>query len=385
MGSAEDLFEGEPPALPAPMACRTALYVPGSGPAPQVKHVGGYGQFIGFCTKNGVRAEELAADPARLFWFLRTLGSELEGDARLKSAAAIFAGNTIAGLRPDSRWTAYEGGSPTVGNRRKQFEVERLLDALRDAEEAAVQGLIGVLAEWAQEDPDVSPPMHLLPDSPVAGQPRYMRPPLPAVTCYSDDGKSIPYGQQWGDGEPHSDSYGVDSHAERFAGLHSVALALIERLAAVYDVEVQDDRAHARDLLSEAQSVLQVVKVMPRLSKAAPLTFVLTGYPSVRVHAGVLHDFPFPVCGCDACDETAETTADRMERLVLTVVAGGYRERYPVGNQRWSEYALTAHDGSGSESGQGEPRPISSRRLLDGEVRLRNLAGAWRPWPLAGI
>jgi hypothetical protein len=62
---------------------------------------------------------------------------------------------------------------------------------------------------------------------------------------------------------------------------------------------------------------------------------VLTGYPGVMVHAGVLHDFPFPVCGCDACDETAETTADGMELLVLTVVAGGYSERYPVGSQRW--------------------------------------------------
>jgi hypothetical protein len=65
-------------------------------------------------------------------------GSELEGDITLKSAAAIFTGNTIATLRLDSRWTAYEGGSPTVGNRRRQFEIDRLLDALRAADEAAV-------------------------------------------------------------------------------------------------------------------------------------------------------------------------------------------------------------------------------------------------------
>ncbi len=100
------------------------------------------------------------------------------------------------------------------------------------------------------------------------------------------------------------------------------------------------------------------------------------------MHAGVLHDFPFPVCGCDACDETVETTADRLEMLVLTVAAGGYSERYPVGRKRWSEYALTAFDGSGSESGKGEPGPFTAARLHDAEVRLREVAGGWRPWPL---
>jgi hypothetical protein len=329
-----------------------------------------------------VRAEELAADVGRLFWFLRTFGSQMDKDSALKAAAAIFAGNTIARLRPDARWTAYEGGSPTVGNRTKQFEVDRLLDGLRSADEEAVQGLIAALADWAQEEPDESPEMHPLPVSPAAGQPRYVRPLLPAVTYHSDAGKPIPYGQQWGDGGPDPDSYGVDSHPERFAGLHKVALALIDHLATVYDVEVHEDPAHAAELLMEARDVLEAVKVTPRRSGAAPLTFVLTGYPGVMVHAGVLHDFPFPVCGCDACDETAETTADRMERLVLTVAAGGYSERYPVGRRRWSEYALTAFDGSGFESGKGEPRPTAAGRLHDAEIRLRDVTRGWRPWPL---
>lgn len=384
MGPAEDLFEGEPTGLPVPMARRTGLYMPRSGPEPQVKHVGGYVPFMRFCAGHGVRAEELADDPGRLLWFLRTYAYELEQDSMLRAAAAIFAGNTIARQRPDSRWTAYEGGSPTVGNRKKQFEVDRLLDGLRSADEAAVQALIDVLADWAQEKPDESPAGLPLPVSPPAGQPRYVRPPLPAVTYYSAEGTRIPYGQQWGDGSPAPDSYGIDSHPERFAGLHRVALALIDHLAAVYDVEVHEGPALAAELLMEAREVLQAVKVTPRRSGAASLTFVLTGYPGVIVHAGVLHDFPFPVCGCDACDETAETTADRMERLVLTVAAGGYRERYPVGSQRWSEYALTAYDGSGSESGKGEPVPVASYRLDDAEVRLRDVPGAWRPWPRRG-
>jgi len=73
------------------------------------------------------------------------LWSGTAGDPALKSAAAMVAGNTVPGLRQASRWRVYEGGSPTVGNRRKQFDVDRLLDALRGGDEA-VQGRTAVLA-----------------------------------------------------------------------------------------------------------------------------------------------------------------------------------------------------------------------------------------------
>lgn len=380
MGTAEDMFEGPPAALPEPMPRGTALYREG-GPA-VVRHLGGYAQFLDFCAAQGVRAEELAADPERLIWFLRTAGTELAASSTLQAAAAVFAGNTIAGLRPDAEWTAYEGAPSTVGNRDKRFEVDRLLEALRSADDDAVRGLVAVLSDWAQEEPDGPPVQAPLPVPPAQGQPRYVRPDLPAVTYYSRDGQPIPYGRQWGEAGPDPESYSVDSHPERFAGLHLVARALIAHLTAVYDVDVQDDPARAGDLLGERADVLQAVKVTPRDSGAAPLTFVLTGYPGVVVHAGVLHGFPFPVCGCDACDETVETTADRLERLVLSVAAGGYSERYPVGRKRWSEYALAAFDGSGSESGQGEPAPASPGRLHDAELRLREVGGGWSPWPL---
>ena len=91
---------------------------------------------------------------------------------------------------------------------------------------------------------------------------------------------------------PDPDSYGVDSHPERFAGLPSVALALIEHLAAVYDVEFHKGPAHAKDLLIEARDVLQAMNITPPLPGAAPLTFVLTAY--VTVHAGALPDFHSP-------------------------------------------------------------------------------------------
>lgn len=382
MGSAEELFEGKPSGLPAPTERGTALYRQGLDPAPVVKHVAGYDLFLEFCAGHGVPAKELVGDPDRLFSFLRTFGSEIENDSALKAAAAVFAGNGIARLRPDAGWTAYEGGAPTVGNRERQFVIYRLLDGLRTADDAAVQGLVAVVSDWTQEETDEPPAMHPRPLSPSQGQPRYVRPLLSEGTYYSEDGVPIPYGRQWGDDGPDPESYSVDSHPERYAALHIVARALIDHLAAVYDVEVHEDPAHATELLMEARDVLQAVKVTPRNSGAAPLTFVLTGYPGVGVHAGLLHDFLFPACGCDACDETAATTADRLELLVLTVAAGGYSERYPVGRRRWSEYALRAFDGSGRESGKAEPGPAAVDRLHDAEIRLRDVAGGWSPWPL---
>ena len=304
MGTTEDLFEGTPGGLPDAVARGRALYRQAEGPTAAVRHVGGYARFIEFCDRNGVRASELASDPERLIWFLRTHGSQLAGDGALSAAAAVFAGNTIAGLRPDARWTAYEGASPTVGNAVRQFEVDRLLGGLRSADDESVQGLVAMLADWAQEELDEAPAAQPIPVAPPAGQTRYVRPHLPTTVYYSPEGEPIPFGRQWGDDGPDPDSYSVDSHPERFAGLHAVARALIDHLRDVYDVDVDEDPVHAGEMLLDVKDVLESVKVTPRRSGAAPLTFVLTGYPGVAVHAGVLHDFPFPVCGCDACDET---------------------------------------------------------------------------------
>ncbi|MBP1136320.1 hypothetical protein JOE31_002552 [Arthrobacter sp. PvP023] len=381
MGSMEDLFDGPATGLPDPIPRGRAVYAEEPGREARVRHVGGYSAFIGFCAGRNVSAEELADDPARLIWFLHAFAAGMEPGSDVSAAAAVFAGNTIARMRPDAEWTASEGGAPLVGNRRTKFEVGRLLEVLPTADDDSVRGLVDKLLDWARETED-PPAARPAPVPPPAGKPRYVRPPLPTTTYYSPEGAPVPYGGRWGADGPDPDSYSVDSHPERFAGLHVVALALIDHLSALYDVDVDSGPAHAAGLQVVARDVLQAIRVTPRRSGAAALTFVLTGYPGVLIRAGLLHDFPFPVCGCDACDDTAETVADRMEMLVLGVAAGGYSERYPVGSRRWSEYALTAVDGSGSESGSGEPGTVDAVRLQEAEVRLRQVAGGWRPWPL---
>ena len=113
------------------------------------------------------------------------------------------------------------------------------------------------------------------------------------------------------------------SNPGRFAGLHAIADALISHLEGTYAIDVREDPALAGDLLLPDPDVRRAVRLTPHHAGAAPLTFVFTGFPGVIVHAGVLHDFPFPACGCDACDETSESTADRLEMLVLGVAVGG--------------------------------------------------------------
>lgn len=95
------------------------------------------------------------------------------------------------------------------------------------------------------------------------------------------------------------------------------------------------------------------------------------------MHAGLLHDFLYPVCGCDGCDETWEYMADRMEWDVQTVVAGGYRETagtHGVG--------FRLGDDSGSRSGSARSQDFPRARL-DAAVRTLSTLEAWNPWPIS--
>lgn len=110
---------------------------------------------------------------------------------------------------------------------------------------------------------------------------------------------------------------------------------------------------------------------------AAPLTFVFTSFPSVIVHAGLLHDLLYPVCGCDACDETWEHAADRMEWQTQAVVNGNYREsagEYGVG------FRLGDDNGSVGGSARSQDFP---RARLDAAVRTLSKIDGWKAWPSA--
>lgn len=207
----------------------------------------------------------------------------------------------------------------------------------------------------------------------------YVRPSIDAPVFRGVDGQIIDYGRRW-NGSPPEDTYSVDTHPERFAPLHTVADALITYLRDTYDVEVDESVETAADLLRPAyHDVVRAVRIQPNDQACASLTMVFTAYPGVYMHAGLLHDFHYPVCGCDACDSTWEGEADDLERQVVAVVTGNYRESIERGLRPWVEYAYTYPDGA--SSGRSRAQDLPADRLKAAKAILRNRTEGWAAWP----
>lgn len=228
--------------------------------------------------------------------------------------------------------------------------------------------------------------------------PAYVRPPIPRQVFHDADGRPYEYGERWADLDgPPEDTYSVSAHPERFAPVVDVADALVAHLVATYDVVVEsaelrglDVSAHtvedpAHPLLAGirhlAQPVQRVVRLVPAADDAAPLTVVVTGFPGVQVLAGALHEEAFPACGCDACDDSAESEAERIEHLVLAVAAGrfaeGFRRAWDDPRTAWVRHATWSDD----DTRAGEGRR-SRRGLAPARRRIAALPdGRWSAWP----
>ena len=136
----------------------------------------------------------------------------------------------------------------------------------------------------------------------------------------------------------------------------------------------------AADLLRPAfHDVVRAVRIRPNDPKCASLTLVFTAYPGIYMHAGLLHDFHYPVCGCDACDSNWEAEADELEQRVFATVSGNYRETIERGLRPWVDYAFTYPDGA--SSGKSRSQDLPAQRLKDAKPVLRDLPVGWNHWP----
>lgn len=209
--------------------------------------------------------------------------------------------------------------------------------------------------------------------------PGYLR-PSPARRVFADDsGTPIPYGERWGRGSPPGDSYSVTSNLERFAPLHDVADALIAWLSASFDVAIEDALGLAADLARVPADAVRAVRLRPIDGSASPLTVVFTSFPGIHLHAGFLVDAFFPVCGCDACDETWETCAGALEETVFAVVEGGLSERLTARAEVPVSFRLQFPGGWRGGTSRAEDHPVE--RLAAARSALA--AGrTWAPWPL---
>ncbi|MBF4561217.1 hypothetical protein ITJ38_05720 [Agreia pratensis] len=207
----------------------------------------------------------------------------------------------------------------------------------------------------------------------------YARPSIDTPVFRAADGQVIEYGNRWG-GSPPEDAYSVETHPERFAPVHAVAEALIVHLRDTYDVAVEEGEEMAADLLHPAfHDVVRAVRIRPDDPACASLTLVFTAYPGVYMHAGLLNDFHYPVCGCDACDSNWQGEADRLERQVLAIAAGHYRETIERRElDPWVGYSFTFTDGA--RSGGSREQGISLELLNAAESILQKAPEGWPAW-----
>ncbi len=191
----------------------------------------------------------------------------------------------------------------------------------------------------------------------------YQRPTWPPAVCHDDQGQVIPYGNRWA-GSPPDDAYSRVTNQQRFAPLLTVTAALIEHLRAEYQVTTS---------ITGSVTELDPGPAAARLRFAVdPDTFV------VRLTAGPVAQFGYPVCACDACDETAEAMADDLEATVFAVVAGHLRQRVGPPPRGKGRTGLVIEVGGAHAS--------SSWTLLDRAERrrirdlLRGTPERWEPW-----
>ena len=211
----------------------------------------------------------------------------------------------------------------------------------------------------------------------------FVRPPIDDQVFRDADGRVIDYGHRWF-GAPPDDTYSVDTHPERFQPLHAVADALITHLVSTYDVRIEEGVELAADLMRPPFfDVLRAVRLRPSDPRAATLTVVFTAYPGIYLQAGVLSEFHYPVCGCDACDSTWNAEAGDLELTMLAVAEGRFRETLALHNDApWGGYALTFP--GGSSSGGSNLPGIPRERLARAAATLAELPGGWTAWPAKG-
>lgn len=175
------------------------------------------------------------------------------------------------------------------------------------------------------------------------------------------------------------DAYSRVTNPRRFAPLQIVAAELLDQLSTRFDVA----RAEGYHLDPELEASLELarpgVKLTPRDASSAPLVVVFSAFPGLHARFGRWCLNAFPVCGCDACEETAEGEVERLNSMIGDLTSGRFREaiQTDAAGDKWLESAFGS---------QGESVWRSSRSRLDAEGAQKLLAEGgpssyvWKAW-----
>lgn len=187
--------------------------------------------------------------------------------------------------------------------------------------------------------------------------------------------------RRWGPEGPPPEAYGRTTNAERFRPLHTFALETVGRLKVDFEVECSKGDGLDLELEKGLESARPSVRLSPGDRGAAPLAVVFSTFPGLHVRFGRWHTQPFPICGCDACDESAEWEIERLGEMIENLTSGRFREvmrraLIPFVGVSWKEATFSSSTGSTSTTRTYIDRSNAGRML----VKHRLLELDWKPW-----
>lgn len=368
------LFPGPLGEMPASTSFSVAMFRPATETPSPVRFVVGFDPFVDFARDCGANPTTLASDVSALWEFLGAHPFVLSS-WELKEAAARFAGNVVAVTHPAATWRVTD--EPEIGTSSRSIPVGALVQTMVHHPEQRTP-FLEMFSAWDQEDLDDAEIQHLAHDNTVPSLSiparTFQRPVLPSPEFRDETGHVIHYGSRWSGQSPPDEAYSRETHSERFKPLSDIVQALVTYLEANYAVTAQ------HEILEGAAPTTHL-----RPADGAQITLTLTEH-GVHLTAGRFFQESVPSCSCDACDEKLETAADRLENVVLSIAAGGLRERYPLGSRRWFHTQL--HTLDGNESSHSTEPDEETHFLAESIARpatetLATLDNGWWPsWPL---
>lgn len=189
-------------------------------------------------------------------------------------------------------------------------------------------------------------------------------------------------GDRWGDQGPPAEAYSRVTNPERFAPLHEIALELLQILERKFDV----DRVEGYDLDPYLETAIVAVvrptiKLTPRRTNRAAITIAFSTFPGLNVRFGRWFTRPFPICGCDACDESVEDESDSLHWLAECVIAGQFIEeiRIQEPGSASMHIEIWSKDGSRQSGGFGSKMDWEEAKEILGHDQ--KAVFQWEPWP----
>ena len=194
------------------------------------------------------------------------------------------------------------------------------------------------------------------------------------------------YSRLGSEGSPVDAAYSRVTNPERFRPLHTAMLEIIGRLENDFEVERAEGYGLDEELVRGMALAHPDVKLIPADPDAAPLAVAFTVFPGLRLRFGRWYVEPFPSCGCDACDESAEGEIERLGERVDDVTSGRFREAITIPaasfmGSGWRETRFWSPDDGRSSTRSRSRSRVSGRRARELSGGLDRLDLNWKPWP----